>query len=618
MEMRQIIGALIPLLTVTWITGCASLSQVESGRLLDSNLSNQNPAPPQLTPPPLLSGEEGQLDPVYMKSQADFYFTMGEAYSLEGQVSRAIESFKLTLVYDPSSVVVRLRLASEYVRQGLLSEALEHAQQALEQDPQSREARLLVAGLFSSLRMYDAALEQYETLLKQNPDDEDAPIYIGALLAEKKRYDEAAQYFIGLAKNPSNKSPERAYYYLGRIRSEQGEGHLKEAEAAFQKALQEDPSYAEAVVALANLMFENQRSKPAVRLLRSFQQKFGPSREVARLLSRHYLEMEDYQSAYEQLELIEGFERDNLNVRIQLALILIEQNKYEEAALRLEDILAQIPDLDKIRFYLGAVYEELKKGELATQNYARIPPASMYYPDAIIHTANIFKQSGQHENAINTLREAIRLREDVPQFYAFYATVLDDQRQYRQAISMLTKAVDLFPSHAQLRFFLGSMQDRVGDSDATIVQMKKVLEIEENHVQALNYLAYVYAEKSIELEAAEDMARRALALQPNDGYILDTVGWVMFKRGKLPIAVRYLEAAYKAKSDEAIIAEHLGDVYYHSQLFEKAKSMYERATLLEREPGRLEKIKEKIAAIRNQKELPGRMPASKPISATGH
>ena len=60
-----------------------------------------------------------------MMSEADYHFTMGEALSLEGKSDRALEEFKLTLVYDPDSLVVRMRLAAEYIRQGMLSEALE-------------------------------------------------------------------------------------------------------------------------------------------------------------------------------------------------------------------------------------------------------------------------------------------------------------------------------------------------------------------------------------------------------------------------------------------------------------------------------------------------------------
>ena len=81
--------------------------------------------------------------------------------------------------------------------------------------------------------------------------------------------------------------------------------------------------------------------------------------------------------------------------------------------------------------------------------------------------------------AIEAIKGGIQLRDDIPQFYAFYASLLDDAKEYQTAVEMLSKAVSKFPTHTQLRFFLGSMHDRVGNPRETIVQMQRVLEIDE-------------------------------------------------------------------------------------------------------------------------------------------
>lgn len=176
---------------------------------------------------------------------------------------------------------------------------------------------------------------------------------------------------------------------------------------------------------------------------------------------------------------------------------------------------------------------------------------------------------------------------------------------------MLDKAVRKFPTHTQLKFFLGSMYDRVGNREATIKSMKEVVDIDKDHVQALNFLAYIYAELSRSLPEAESLARRALHLSPNDGYILDTVGWVLFKRGKTKESIKYLEAAIKSKKDESIVAEHLGDAYYRFELVEKAKKMYIKAVMLTKDVGKKSKLREKIVAITQQrKNRKKRAPAS--------
>jgi Flp pilus assembly protein TadD len=110
------------------------------------------------------------------------------------------------------------------------------------------------------------------------------------------------------------------------------------------------------------------------------------------------------------------------------------------------------------------------------------------------------------------------------------------------------------------------------------------------------------------------MARRALSLQPNDGYIMDTAGWVLFKKGAVGEAIRLLEAAYQLQPEESVIAEHLADAYYHSQMPEKAKKLYMRAVEHESNVATVEKIRTKISNIDRQIQSfgsdGGRAPAS--------
>jgi tetratricopeptide (TPR) repeat protein len=364
------------------------------------------------------------------------------------------------------------------------------------------------------------------------------------------------------------------------------------------------------VMALAMYYEKNSDEKSSVKLLESYQEKFGPSREVGKHLSRIYLEREDYKNALRQLTIVEDFDADNLNVKLQMALIMIELKKYEEAAIRLEDILVEAPESDRIRYYLGAVYEQLKEYKEAVIHFARVPSSSTYFAESVILSANIHRELGDQEKAAEVVESAISFRDDIPQFYAFYAALLDELKRYRKAIRLLKSAVSKFPSHTQILFFLGSMHDRVGETDKTIEHLKRVIEIDENHVQALNYLAFTYAEKNMNLADAEVLARKALSAKPNDGYILDTMGWVFFKKGEISKAVKYLEAAYKNANDESVIAEHLADAYSRLQLIDKAVNLYKEALRLEKDERKASAILQKISAIQSQDVDAGRLPAS--------
>jgi len=573
------------------LTACAGFG-TKRVNYPDSNLGVVNPAPKNLAPP---LGDDALLN-----SKADFHFTMGETLSYEGQSPRAIEEFKSTLIYDPKSVHVRLRLAAEYARIGMVTEAAEQGEAAVKMDPTNIDAHMLLGGLYSGLKMFTPAKSEFEAVLNREPGHTEAAIYLGALKAEEKNYDEAIGYFAGLTKNPKFKETEKAYYYMGRIRGEQGGVHLKEAEKFYAQALSQRPEYPEAALALAGLMKASGREAEMARLLTGYQSKFGPQPEMARQLAHHYLSTEKFDKALEQLEIVDSYERDNLNIKIQIALILIEGKKYEDAAVRLEDVLQQAPESDKVRYYLGAVYEEMGRQDLAIFHYQKVAVSSTYFADAAIHAAHLVKSSGGLEKAITYTEEVLKKTDELPQIYAYYATLLEEAKNYKKAAAMLVGAVEKFPGNTQLRFFFATMHDRLGNVEDTIAQLSKVIEQDRNHVQALNYLAFTYAELGRNLEEAMGLAQRAIELQPGDGYIMDTLGWIFFKKGDNESAIKYLEAAYSAKNDEAIIAEHLGDAYLRHQMWQKAQKMYQRAAAMDVDSNQLKKIEKKIANIQSQ------------------
>ena len=125
------------------------------------------------------------------------------------------------------------------------------------------------------------------------------------------------------------------------------------------------------------------------------------------------------------------------------------------------------------------------------------------------------------------------------------------------------------------------------------------------HTNALNYLGYTYAERGTNLDEAEDLIKRALKFRPNDGYILDSLGWVYFKKKKFDEALIELEKSWKLAPNDPVIGEHLGDVYVKKSLWEKALKVYRR--ILEINPTAkekeiiLKKIKEAQQKLEDEK-----------------
>lgn len=600
---------ILPLLMT--LTACATFSTNDSDKApyYEASFDDKNRAPASFTQK--AEGENPTLDPLYMRTQADYYFAMGEAYSLEGNPSKAVESFKMVLIYDQQSPAVNMRLAAEYLKQGLISESLTQAEEAVKKDPKSVDAHLLLGGLYSSLKVYPKALDQYNTVVKLQPSNTEAPLYIGALYSEQKQYDKAVKYFESLAKNPDYTTPYLAHYYIGRVRMEQPEPKFqKAAEESFKKTLQLKPDFADAVMSLGLMYTKQKHQDKAIALYRQFQKENTPSSKIAEILAQVYIERNDYENAYDQLEVVENDSDEPLNVRMKMALILIEQKKYDQAAQKLEEVLKDAPDSDKVRFYLAAVFEETRQNEKAVKEYRKIPVSSTYYGESVVHAAYLLKSLGKLDEALEVASKGLKERQDQPQVYAMYASLLDEKNDYKGAAKILEQGLEKFPDNAQLRFYYGTINDRMGNKDVVISEMKKVLELDPNHVQGMNYLAFTWAEMNANLPDAEKLARRAMELEPQDGYVLDTLGWILFKQAKFAESIKFLEAAHKYQSTVSIIAEHLGDAYYKQSMVDKAKKMYRKAADLETDKKKVEEIRSKIFAIEKQELSSPRLPAS--------
>ncbi|WP_413289673.1 tetratricopeptide repeat protein [Bdellovibrio sp. HCB337] len=605
--------ALIVIALLT-LSACASFQDSEKAPYYDAAFNDKNRAPAAFSPQ-LATGGDGAttvLDPLYLRTQADYYFAMGEAYSLDGNHGKAIDAFKMTLLYDQESAMVNIRLATEYFKTAQFTESLTQAEEAIHKDSKNIEARLLLGGLYLSLKLFPKAITQYEYVLKVQPNNVEAPVYLGAAYTEIKQYEKAVKFFDSLIKNEDYASPHLAYYYIGRVRSEQkGDAFQKAALKAYQKAIDLKPDFLDAYTALASYYTQKGQEDKAFALYKKYQKEQGPSPKVAEILAQMYVESEQYDLAYEQYQILENTSDDTLNIKLKMALILIERKDFAQAAAKLEDILGDAPESDKIRFYLGAVFEETKDYDKAIAHFKKIPSSSQFFGEAMVHTAYMMKNKGRLSEAVEVIEGALKERKDQSQLYAMYASLMDERGDYNKAITMLTDAVEKFPENAQLRFYYGTLFDRTGKKDRVIVEMKKVLELDPKHVQAMNYLAFTWAENNTNLGEAEKMARNALSIDPKDGYIMDTLGWILYKQGRFNEAVKVLEAAFKHQSSVSIIAEHLGDAYYKHQMVEKAKKMYIKAADLETDSKKVETIKAKITAIEKQQiPVDMRMPAS--------
>lgn len=543
------------------------------------------------------------IDDVHLKSQADYHFTLAEIYSASNNTQKAIEHLQKTLVYDPKSTDVLLRLASEYIKDGQITKAIASADAVLELDPKNHEATIFLGKLYVSVQMYPQAETQYRKALTHypasHPNNLEISLYLGMLLVQQSKDAEATKIFQNIIKHSRDKK-HLASYYLGRI--QQKNEDFSKAEKHYKASLKARKDFSPSTLALAEIYEQTDQTAKAIKLLEDFQKTHGSNEQIALYLSKIHIQQQDFDKAYEQYEIIEAFNPNDFGFKMRMAFILIKQQKYKQALGKLQALLQEASQKDRVRFYIGAIYEDTQEYAKAIEQFLQIPASSSYYNEARIYAAYLENKQGHPEKALKILEESMSFKPSTPKFFLVYASLLNEIKQHDKAIKSLLQATKSFPRNQQLHFILGSIYDKIGNKEKTIETMKYVLSLNPQHVEALNYLAYTYAETNQHLDKAEEMARQALQLKPNDGYIQDTLGWIMFKKGDIKGSIKLLESAHKINSDESIIAEHLGDAYHKDNLPDRAVEMYKKAYQIETDHKEKNKIQSKIEAITNSSQ----------------
>jgi tetratricopeptide (TPR) repeat protein len=580
--MENIRTQFLAVILVTYLgVGCAHREVSEQNESVMASesagrkLSDPDKMTPQVTPVPEKNAQISDRTMETGKSPdttAEYHFSLAQAYVAEGNPDRAIEEFKITLMYDSESSLVRARLAGEYIKKGMVTAAMETCKEALQRDPKFIEARLMLAGLYSAAREPKQALAEYEAVIKQDPKHEEATVYRAQVLSESAKAPEAVASLRAFLK----RNPESAlvWYYLGR--GEQQQEHPKDAIVAFKKALEFRPNFTQASLALGYLYEEQHRNEDAIRVYSDLYEE-AQDLSAASRLATIYLKQEKYKEAMPYLEAIQTSDSEDMNVRVKLGLVQMELKQYDRAVATFKEILGKNPESDRIRYYLGSLYEETKQFDLAVEELRKVNPDSKLYSDAALHVGYLMKQGGKSGEAKDYIKDAIVKSPRVPTFYIFQANLEEEGKNVPAAVGVLEQAVEKFPEDERVRYYLGSLYDRQGKADRGIEQMEAILKFNPKNVDAMNYIGYTWTQKGIRLDDAENLLKRALSLKPENAYIQDSWGWHLFVRGRVSQAVVQLEKAVKLKPNEPTILEHLADAYLRSNLREKAKARYEQA-----------------------------------------
>jgi tetratricopeptide (TPR) repeat protein len=393
---------------------------------------------------------------------------------------------------------------------------LEKLAQPYRDDPKiGADVRLVLAGGAHAAGLAPRAIELAQSALALRPDFERAALTAAQLMARPEGKDDAAgrARALQLLQEFLARNPQALEARMGYARLLVADAKYDEARAQFAQVVGADERNLDALYALAVLSLET----PALRA-------------DARRLFERYLKL---------LEQNPGGERDPAPAYLNLARIAEEEKRYAEA-LQWLDRIGSGEQYVNARVRRALVLGKMKRVEEGRKVLAETPAAS------------------NEERTQLVLAEAQLLRE---------------AKRYRDAYDVLAQGLARAPDDTGLLYDAAMAAERLDKLDVMEGHLRQLIKLRPDYAHAYNALGYTFADRNIRLQEARELIERALELAPEDGYILDSMGWVYFRLGDLARAREYLERAYKLKP-EAEVAAHLGEVMWAQGEREAARRLW--------------------------------------------
>ncbi|WP_163832456.1 tetratricopeptide repeat protein [Spartinivicinus ruber] len=433
--------------------------------------------------------------------------------------------------------------AIELGKAGKLNEAAERMKELLEKNGDTKFDILAINAINLNQADRDKLLTTYNTIAKEYPSNLEIKFGQATLLHQSDRHDEA----LPLANQVISKQPDniRALILKGRL--------------------------------LSALKQEQQ----ALSFLSKQVNKHPDSRRLRLLYARLLIQAEQLPKAKQQFEYLVAQTPNDDTLLYSLSIISFESKLYDQAKSYFQKLLATNKRNDVSHYYLGVIAEQQNNAQAAIHHFEQIKPGQ-YLFDAFKKIALLLTKQGEAAEARKRLKEARQAYPKfAPEFYIIESEVLAQQKQYRSARQLLNSALKKHKSHIRLLYARAMISEKLNQIDSLEKDLRKILSIKPNHALALNALGYTLADRTSRYQEAKELIAKAYQLTPNDPAVVDSMGWVEFKLGNLPDALKYLKQAYQAFPDHEVAA-HLGEVLWVSGKQEEALSIWNSA--LKEEP----------------------------------
>lgn len=435
--------------------------------------------------------------------------------------------------------------------------------------PDDQMLTIYLANSYIADNRVEDAINVMNEYLAKRPEDVQARERLGQMLMDAGK---DAQALDVLKQIPEKERSADAIYIMGRVQGNLG--MRKSAIASLKKAVAMDPEFTEALVELA---FQYELAKDYVsaeKIYTSILEQNGSFPEARLRLINLNLKLNNPAKAL-QLTL-DG--PPSKSFILDAVLMFINDDFFAQGSTALDMLTSDGTTPAEYYFYKAVIADEGENDpDKALEYLDKVAKTDRLYPHALRFKAQIFSLQGKEKQALEIAIKGKELYPDAPIFYILESTLHKHSGDLTRSERALKQGLARLKNDPELTYELAMTYEAMGKRVEGLALMEIVVRSHPDHANALNYVGYTLAEENRELDRALVLVTKASALDPENGYILDSVAWVHFKKGNIDKAWEYVRYAVDVADTDPTIWEHYGDIAVAAGKIKEARKGYNYA-----------------------------------------
>ncbi len=508
----------------------------------------------------------------FLSARQEYMFNIlvAEIARLNGNYTLAAKSF-----FDIASKTRDWKMAERATQAALYAQRYYKAAQAahlwVALAPNDLKARKILVNILLNQKRIDEAVVYLEAMFDNIQDEQEPLKSVIENILEQKNPAIALKLLEKLIAN----HPDHPVILFAYSRLLIQANQFKQALEVLKTLLSHVPDHAEAVPLYAHLLNSFEQYEEALQWMKEALEKKPAAHEWRLIYARMLADAEQFEVAVKQFKRLLSQHPEHGEFLYALGVLSLQIKQLPAAKNYFMRLLKSGEQVNMARYYLGIIAQE-KNIEKALYWFEQVESGSNYL-NAQARIASILVKQGQLDKAVEHLRNVpVTNIEEKINLIQMEAEILSEQKRYQQALEAYHNALELKPDNIEVLYMRSLLYEKMGNLALLERDLRRVLVIDPKNVGALNALGYGFTEYTDRYQEAYELIKKALTLSPNDYYILDSMGWVLYKMGNYAEAIAYLRKA-QAQQDDPEIAAHLGEVLWKSGERRAATEVWEKA-----------------------------------------